>query len=1554
MKTSTHVPCTTGASILPLVAAILSCFAVHSALANSDTWTGGGAPDGNWENPANWGGTAPEPGDYLFFDTDSQVLSTNNFGTGTIFGNITFNSTAGEFMLSGNSIVLGDAGQNSSGVLYGGSITNFSPGPETNAIAVTLPDGYHHVINANGGQLYVSGTVTRNADATIDFATNGTAGGFVNVSGTGLATDGSSGGGILGGWALFGLGNNTGGWATIDGNGNIVPYTGYTSESGSFTSAVGGNFKETQNNSTAKITAESSSSFVDMNTLVCNPGTSHGETIEANTSSQPIRMGAFGAIMNLNGASESVNIGGGSSYSLTAGGSTANNPGELTLVQIGNNGGNLAINSVIENNGSGAVTVNEVGSVNYNENNTYSGGTHIHFGEAYLQSGASFGTGPVYVYPGARADWGGNNGATVNNNLYLSGMGFVSANQPGAIKGTYTGKFTGTITLLGNTWIDPNAGSQTCTFTGPFKGTGSLSIGGPTGSYVEGTAVFEASCNYSGDTIIDATANANGGAAIRIGAGDNNIMNNGGNLVISGGPSSANGNAIFDLNGTTQTINGLVDTNTADGDVPEYGYVESSAVGGALVVGNNNASSIYYGNVVNGTGTLGLTKIGTGTIALNYQNLYTGPTVVSNGTLYVGGYSLASAQITVVNPGVLDVSAFGTYGLGSGQTLAGNGAVNGNVSAASDSSISPGLGGPGTLIFSNNLALNAGSVSSFTLSSTTNGANSQIVAYGGIALNGGSIQISGSILQVGRYQLILYPAGMESGSAANLSLTYSGNQSVSLDDSIPGEIDLVVSSAFVTRLVWEGDNSQNIWDIDNTADWLNGATSSVFTNGCAVTFNDSGSMFPAVNIAGVAVEPSSLVVSNTSGVYTLGGSGSIAGGTSLIKQGAGALVLADTGGDDFTGGILVQGGSLTFSNVNMNILGGLTVTNSSVTMANQNGAMSGNLLVQSGGTVLLDQSGSTFTGSTIISNNATVQLGNNDGNGALPTNSVLVNGTLTFNQQTANIIPCVISGSGTLNVNMTNNDLLLSGANTFSGNISIQGGTLSAWTASSLGTTQGVIAVTNVPMGATLDHGWDTTKAIVASGAGVGGMGAVVDNSGGNAIYDGSGGMTASMTLVGDTTFGGNTRWDLGSPAILSTEGNNYNLTVTSSNAVYFEWDNVVIDTNLGNIDVYGSGTTLGIKGCGESIGNPTNTITVHVGAGLDFWGETTNNGGYAKNIYVQTNATVQLRQTVTPFGANIALDAGGGLGIFDNNAQKNLTGGITLNGLAHFQVGDTNQTISGIISGQGGFYLDNYNNTLVLTATNTYSGETLVQNDSVTLALSGNGSISESTPIIIAAGALSVTNRVDGTLTLDGGQTLEGGGMIKGSLTANAGSTVSPGTNLNTGILTVSSNATLDGSVLLKLNDPTNDVLSVGGALIYGGTLTVSNASGATLVLGDSYELFNASAYSGTFAATNLPALGSGLAWNWNPTAGVLSVVQSVNLNPTNITASVSGNMLTLSWPADHTGWRLQVQTNSLLSGLNPASSAWSTFPGSTSVNSETITVDPAQGTVFYRMVYP
>jgi autotransporter-associated beta strand protein len=67
-------------------------------------------------------------------------------------------------------------------------------------------------------------------------------------------------------------------------------------------------------------------------------------------------------------------------------------------------------------------------------------------------------------------------------------------------------------------------------------------------------------------------------------------------------------------------------------------------------------------------------------------------------------------------------------------------------------------------------------------------------------------------------------------------------------------------------------------------------------------------------------------------------------------------------------------------------------------------------------------------------------------------------------------------------------------------------------------------------------------------------------------------------------------------------------------------------------------------------------------------------------------------------------------------------------------------------------------------------------------------------------------------------------------------------------------------------------------------------------------------------------------------------------------IAAAVSGNTMTLSWPADYAGWSLQVQTNALGTGI---STNWHTLPGSSALTATNLPLDAANPSVFYRLTY-
>ena len=63
------------------------------------------------------------------------------------------------------------------------------------------------------------------------------------------------------------------------------------------------------------------------------------------------------------------------------------------------------------------------------------------------------------------------------------------------------------------------------------------------------------------------------------------------------------------------------------------------------------------------------------------------------------------------------------------------------------------------------------------------------------------------------------------------------------------------------------------------------------------------------------------------------------------------------------------------------------------------------------------------------------------------------------------------------------------------------------------------------------------------------------------------------------------------------------------------------------------------------------------------------------------------------------------------------------------------------------------------------------------------------------------------------------------------------------------------------------------------------------------------------------------------------------------------AGNQFQLNWPADHTGWQLQSQTNSLAVGLG---TNWVNMTGSAQTNLVPVPLNTTNGAVFFRLVRP
>ena len=227
--------------------------------------------------------------------------------------------------------------------------------------------------------------------------------------------------------------------------------------------------------------------------------------------------------------------------------------------------------------------------------------------------------------------------------------------------------------------------------------------------------------------------------------------------------------------------------------------------------------------------------------------------------------------------------------------------------------------------------------------------------------------------------------------------------------------------------------------------------------------------------------------------------------------------------------------------------------------------------------------------------------------------------------------------------------------------------------------------------------------------------------------------------------------------------------------------------------------------------------------------------------------------------------------------------------------------------------------------------------------------------PTVVQEGLLRINGSLVSTnVVVTNTGTLGGTGIIASPVQIGVGGTLAPGASLGT--LTINNHLTLlTGSVTsVEVNQSTGTSDQIVGVtnLTYGGTLLVTNLAGA-LTTNSSFKLFTAESYAGAFAAV-LPATpAAGLAWDTSTLAtdGTLRLKTGINSTPEPLVYSLTGNQLTLSWPADQLGWRLQQQTNPLSVGV---SNNWVDVVGSTTTNLVVLTIDPTTGCGFYRLVLP
>ncbi|SKB04229.1 PEP-CTERM protein-sorting domain-containing protein [Prosthecobacter debontii] len=308
-----------------------------------------------------------------------------------------------------------------------------------------------------------------------------------------------------------------------------------------------------------------------------------------------LRLGATGGIQIVTGAKmlEIGTLGDGSI--LTAGGAS-NTAGQLMLTNMSNNG-SLQINSVIANNGSGAVSlnINGTGKTILTAANTFTGTVVIHSGALEIQNNTALGTtaGGTKVMAGGSLNLPGN--ITLAETIQVNGHG---VNLDGAIRN-----------LSGTNTITPTVRMQSSTRIASDSGT--LILAGGLAAQISATGL-----TFSGAGNIEVRGNITAASGL--------LTKEGSGTVTLFGSSTASGN--------TTITNGVLHLNFNNGTAPASNMLANGATLsttiGVLVLGGgklqmtglaDGTSSQSFGALAlnSGSSSLSASSTGTGSATIN-------------------------------------------------------------------------------------------------------------------------------------------------------------------------------------------------------------------------------------------------------------------------------------------------------------------------------------------------------------------------------------------------------------------------------------------------------------------------------------------------------------------------------------------------------------------------------------------------------------------------------------------------------------------------------------------------------------------------------------------------------------------------------------------------------------------------------------------------------------------------------------------------------------------------------------------------------------------------